>query len=591
MTAAPAPSAPARPGPSMRWMGAGAAATAVAGTALLAWWMPAGTMLDYPAVDTVLRSAARAPGPMATVGVAALVAGLVAAIRCGRGIEFASGAAASAWLALAVAGWIRLEARESDIERAELAAVQSMALRPVAVAMGDALVALEELGAPPAAGDDAPWWAAARRLVERAPEARALAWMPADGSAAEAIGPEKAQVAAIAQAAAGAVRTDRAWAAAVDLAADGSIRAETRLALGLPAAGGGCALLVLNAAGVAGAAQAPESLGVAIGIGLAHPGDDDAPDPVEPSGAAPGLRGMQPPFALRTAGLAWSARAYPAPERLDARHQRGNTTLLSFGWLGAIGCAAAGVALRRSSDARRDAEVAERRLAAATARARIAALGREALSAEAGHVLRARIRETLRTLESAAAPGVSASVRDDALARAADSLSMAEDEVGALLDRPGHTRVERAEGDAALDHLYAQTVLEFPGGVTADVAQPVAPGALAEVQRRLGSATFAVISSDNPMSIDLGPRANQLRRGVLALELRSAGHAHVPATGRSRDGGWSEQGFAVAVGPHDADAIAELHEQRAYFWFDGERLWIHEVTGARRTIALPRASA
>jgi len=84
-------------------------------------------------------------------------------------------------------------------------------------------------------------------------------------------------------------------------------------------------------------------------------------------------------------------------------------------------------------------------------------------------------------------------------------------------------------------------------------------------------------------------------RGVLVvegeLELRSAGHAHVPATGRSRDGGWSEQGFAVAVGPHDADAIAELHEQRAYFWFDGERLWIHEVTGARRTIALPRASA
>lgn len=594
MTGPAAESTPARSGPSMRWMAAGAAAAAAAGAAAVAQTAPVGTMLDYPAADAVLRAAARIPGPLAAAGAVALLAGLVAAARRSRAIEFAAGAAAVAWLALAFGGWVRLEARESDVERTELAAVQSMALRPAAVALEGAVVALEELGPMPDGdgGAASAWMESARKLAARWPEARAVAWLPADRrSGPRAVGPEADRAGTLLEEAMPSVRADAPWAAAAGLDAHGTIRPETRIAIGFPTAGRGSAVLVLNAAGVAGAVQVPDALGAVLAVTIGHPGDAQAPPPAEPAGAAPGLRGMQPPANMRTLGLPWSVRAHPTPERLDARHQRGNTTLLSFGWLGAIGCAAAGVALRRASDARRDAEEAAKRLAATTARARIAALGRDALSAEAGHVLRARIRETLRTLESAADPGTPATVRSDALARASDSLTMAEVEVGALLDRPGHTRIERAEGDAALDHLYSQTVLEFQGGASVDVAQPIAPGALADLQRRLGSATFAVISSDNPMSIDLGPRANQLRRGVLALELRSAGHAHAPATGRSRDGSWSEQGFAVAIGPHDADAIAELHEQRAYFWFDGERLWIHEVVGARRTIALPRAPA
>lgn len=591
MTGPAAESTPTRSGPSMRWMAAGAAAAALAGGSAVAFWAPAGTMLDYPAADAALRVAGRIPGPLAAAGAVAMLAGLVASTRRARAIEFLSGAAAVAWLAIAIGGWVRLEARESDMERSELAAVQALALRPMSVALDGAIVALEALGPMPE-GEGAvgsAWLEAAARLAERWPEARAVAWLPAAGRPEpRAVGPDATRVAMLLEEARPAVRADEPWAAATGLAADGTLRAETRLAIGVPTPGRGTAVLVLHAAGMAGAAGAPDTLGVVLALAIGHPGDAQAPAPVEPAGAAPGLRGMQPPSTLRTLGLPWAVQAYPTPDRLDMRHQRGNTTLLSFGWLGAIGCAAAGVALRRASDARRDAEASAKRLAATTARARIAALGRDALSAEAGHVLRARIRETLRTLEAAADPAAPAATRGEALARASDSLSMAEAEVGALLDRPGHTRIERAEGDAALDHLYSQTVLEFHGGLAVDVSQPLAPGALAEVQRRLGSATFAVISSDNPMSIDLGPRANQLRRGVLALELRSAGHAHAPATGRSRDGSWSEQGFAVAVDAHDADAIAELHEQRAYFWFDGERLWIHEVVGARRTIALPR---
>ena len=591
MTAAAADHPPERTGPSMRWMAAGAAAMVLGAAAMLAQSVPDGTMFDYPSTDAVMRAAGRFPGLLAAAGLVALLAGLVASIRRARGIEFVAGAAAVAWLALAVVGWVRLEARESDLERTELEAVQSLALRPVTLAIEDALVELGELGPLPADDAASGWWAAAGRLAERARDARAVAWVRADGTVARSIGPEAGAVARLVDESSAAVRADRPWAAALGLAADGTVVAGSRLAIGLPMGGDGSAVLVLDAAGIAATAQVPDALGVVLSVALGHPGDDEAPAPRAPDEAASDLRGLQAPAAARTAGLAWSLRAFPTRERLDARHQRGNTTLLSFGWLGAIGCAAAGVALRRASDARRDAADGARRLAAATARARIAALGRDALSAESGHVLRARIRETLRTLEQAADMATPPSTRNDALARAADSLSMAEAEVGALLDRPDRTRIERAEGEAALDHLYSQTVLEFHGGVVVDVAVPVPPGALADVQRRLGSASFAVISSDNPMSVDLGPRANQLRRGVLALELRSAGHLHLPANGRSRDGGWSEQGFAVAVDPNEADAIAELHEQRAYFWFDGDRLWIHEVVGQRRLIALPRTHA
>ena len=43
--------------------------------------------------------------------------------------------------------------------------------------------------------------------------------------------------------------------------------------------------------------------------------------------------------------------------------------------------------------------------------------------------------------------------------------------------------------------------------------------------------------------------------------------------------------------PQSAEALAQLHAQRAYFWFDGRQFVVHEVVGARRTVALPMAPA
>lgn len=242
----------------------------------------------------------------------------------------------------------------------------------------------------------------------------------------------------------------------------------------------------------------------------------------------------------------------------------------------------------RARSAGRRAAEASARAASAAERARVASLARESMAQEASQVIRARIRETARALDAATDPRADESVRRDALRRIGASLAQAEAEVDALLQPPTHTYVARAEHEAALVHHYARTVLEFPGGLVVDLGTPVPPGTLSAVQRELGTASFAVITSDNPMSAPMTEEANALRRGVLGLDLRGAGLAHVPVTGRSPDGSWSEHGFAVAASVAQADALAEVHAQRAYFWFDGVRFALHEAVGERRTAFLPR---
>lgn len=242
---------------------------------------------------------------------------------------------------------------------------------------------------------------------------------------------------------------------------------------------------------------------------------------------------------------------------------------------------------RRARRAARRADRESARAAAAAEHARVASLARESISQEASQVIRARLRETARALDAAADPRAGEAARRDALRRIGASLAQAEAEVDALLQPPTNTLVARAEHEAALVHHYARTVLEFPGGTAVDLGAPVPPGALAAVQRQLGHDAFAVITSDNPMSAPLTAEANALRRGVLGRELRNAGLAHLPVTGRSPDGSWSEHGFAVAATVAQADALAEVHAQRAYFWFDGRRFALHEAVGERRTVLLP----
>ena len=157
-----------------------------------------------------------------------------------------------------------------------------------------------------------------------------------------------------------------------------------------------------------------------------------------------------------------------------------------------------------------------------------------------------------------------------------------------MLEATPHTRVAQAEHAAEIDHHYASAVLEFPGGPTVSLSEPVSAEAMAQIQRELGSSTFAVITSDNPMSVPGSPHANMLRRSVLALELRNAKLVHRPVIGRSADGKWSENGFAIAASIGEADALSEIHGQRAYYWFNGSYFLIHGMTADHGAIRLPR---
>lgn len=315
-----------------------------------------------------------------------------------------------------------------------------------------------------------------------------------------------------------------------------------------------------------------------------------APEPpVDPDG---GDRGSGPSSASAVAGgLEWRVAAVPSREWLDARHHRGNTAVLALGVLGAT-CIVAGARIARqaSANAARITTL-EAQVVRLTGRLRIASLARDSVAQEASHVIRARLRETARALDAATEPMAGPDARADALRRLGVSLAQAESEVSALLDSPAGTRIARAEQDAELEHHYSHTVLEFTGGPSIDVSKPIADGALAALQQQLGSRTFAVITSDNPMSMPLPAQANMLRRGVLAHELRTARLPHLPVTGRDAEGTWSEHGFAIAATPAEAEALAEAHEQRAYFWFDGTAFVLQEAVGARRAIVLPMRAA
>jgi hypothetical protein len=251
-------------------------------------------------------------------------------------------------------------------------------------------------------------------------------------------------------------------------------------------------------------------------------------------------------------------------------------------------CALLILAISTEMRARGSREIAEREVQGAVARARISAHARDAISQEASHVIRARIRETARALDAATDPRGTDVSRTEALQRIGASLTHAEAEVAALLESTPYTRVARAEKAAEIHHHYASAVLEFPGGPTISLTEPVSAEAIAQIQRELGSSTFAIITSDNPMSIPGSAHANMLRRSVLALELRNAKLVHRPVIGRSADGKWSENGFAIAASIGEADALSEIHAQRAYYWFNGSAFLIHGMMPEHGAILLPR---
>lgn len=537
---------------------------------------PAQALLDYPRVDALLRVGT----PIALVLLVAgapltLVTGTMAARSRGGLRAFVAGIVGAACLSVTAIFWAHGEAAESATQRTDIMEKQELLGAMLSAALDGRRAAAAQLAARTGSAVNEEWLGSARQLLVDFTGSRAVTLVGADGSQLPGFGvpPGVAlRVLAGCTLPTDMIRLGQQWA----------INTDDSFVMGVAAPGNRSLVLVIDPAELAARLQKGVAENFTVFVGRGTGLDGMQRDIVLPGAGTPAPAPNLPQFQFANTGLEWRVLLQPTQEWFDGHHHRANTFVLMLGTITAAACVAwirAGARVRAAGARSPDASAA---------RARIAVHAREALSQEASHVIRARLRETARALDTVTDPRSDATTRQDALRRIGASLAQAESEVSALLETTAHTRIVRAEQDAMLEHVYAAVTLEFPGGPTVHLDRPVPPGTLAEVQRELGSSTFAVLTSDNPMSVPVTPHANMLRRGVLALELRNAGLVHRPVNGRNADGSWQEHGFAVAAGIGESDALAELHGQNAYFWFDGTAFSIHEMTGQHRTIRLPR---
>lgn len=129
-------------------------------------------------------------------------------------------------------------------------------------------------------------------------------------------------------------------------------------------------------------------------------------------------------------------------------------------------------------------------------------------------------------------------------------------------DAAGH-----AVGRDRLRRIYLDAVVEigFPSGTVVVTAAPAGtthgpyPARLSHLH---------VITASNPYSQVLDAADNAARNAALVRDLDAAGLAHLDAVGRSPDGTWHEQSFAVVDADEDTVLdLADRYDQHAvYAW-------------------------
>ncbi|MEI6474446.1 MAG: DUF3293 domain-containing protein, partial [Planctomycetota bacterium] len=557
-------------------------AGAICGIAAMAYLLPQHGMIDYPTLDRVLRSCA--PIAMGTVFLSAGLAAAYATVARRRGalLPFISGIVFTVLMTSVLIIWMYAEAKESDVERTDITSNQELLAAALHASIDDRISAAAQLAARSSAAPDDAWAAAARTYVVDFRGTIAVALQSTNGEIVlgSTVPPDQDHElgTSLGSIAAPAASGDRVMAT---IGSD--------IAMATPAAGGRVLIALVDSKVIVQLISAGLTPELALTVRTGAAGSTRI-TVGEPAYGHP-VVDLPPATVFSTAGLEWTVELHPTREWINSHHHRANTIILVLGAIASLACALAIRAVSTEMRARVSREFAERAAQGAVARARISAHARDAISQEASHVIRARIRETARALDAATDPRGNDVSRTEALQRIGASLTHAETEVAALLESTPQTRVARAEKTAEIDHHYASAVLEFPGGPTVPLSEPVSAEDIAQIQRELGSSTFAIITSDNPMSIPCSAHANVLRRSVLALELRNANLVHRPVIGRSADGKWSENGFAIAASIGEADALSEIHAQRAYYWFNGSFFFIHGMTPEHAAIRLPRSQS
>ena len=116
-----------------------------------------------------------------------------------------------------------------------------------------------------------------------------------------------------------------------------------------------------------------------------------------------------------------------------------------------------------------------------------------------------------------------------------------------------------------LAEVYARTVIEIDWDGTPTVLSRRPPGTT-EGDFPSDASVVHVLTAQNPRSrLLLGPE-NEERNRTLKHQLELRGWRFHPAAGRSPDGSWTEEGYAIVDADRDdVLALAREHEQNAIF--------------------------
>ncbi|MEY4810093.1 MAG: hypothetical protein RI986_431, partial [Planctomycetota bacterium] len=431
------------------WILIGGLAGGLFGVAVMARLMPQHRMIDYPGVDQVIRSVS--PMANAALFLTGGLLGLAGSMARKRSalLPFLSGLSFSALMAFVLTFCMYAEVNESDVGRTDLAGSQEAIAAALHVSVDDRLSATAQLGARSAAAPNDEWLAAARTFTINFRGTVALALLNSQGEIepGSAVPPEQAD----------RLKSNLGSIAAAARAGDRAMTAHgTHVLMATQASNGRVLVALVDATAIVQPISAGITPDLALTVNISGPGSER----VIIESSAHGVAILEPPpeCTFGTAGVLWTVQLRPTSGWIDSHHHRANTIILLLGTVASFACAVAIRSLSTEINARAAREFADRAAQGASARARISAHARDAMSQEASHVIRARLRETARALDAATDSRGSDVSRTEALQRLGASLTHAETEVAALLEATPHTRVAQAEHAAEIDHHYAAAV-------------------------------------------------------------------------------------------------------------------------------------
>ncbi|MCU0618312.1 MAG: DUF3293 domain-containing protein [Gemmatimonadaceae bacterium] len=141
---------------------------------------------------------------------------------------------------------------------------------------------------------------------------------------------------------------------------------------------------------------------------------------------------------------------------------------------------------------------------------------------------------------------------------------------------------------------YGDTMLVFPTAATplgVDLRHPLPAVVPARLQAHVGGSRFGVVTPADPAGQPLDAAANASRLAAFAAELHAAGLPAVPADGCDPAATHREPGFAVVAPQPTVRALAARWGQTAFYWFDGDRVWLVPTHPAYPALPLPTTAA